>query len=674
MKRTGTLRNKPARLPAPLICISVAAAIAALLMFWGYPNQAQIVLAPGDLDPGFGNNGVAVTYCPGEDAMVQAVAVQPDGKIIAVGFVEAATTPTTLVMTRYNQNGTLDQNFGVSGMVTDEHIAGFGVTIQPDGKILVAGMSNARGPIQLFTVARFNGDGSVDSGFGIGGKALIDFGGPPISDANGVAFTALIQPDARIVVGGTITKADGKEAIALARYHSDGSLDPTFGNGGRLSADFSHPNAAARAFGLLPDNKIVVAGSVGTNPVTWSDFYQPDDPTQDFALARFNSDGSLDENFGNGGLVTTDFFGYTDGAFALEIRPNGKMVAAGAAVKTWDRDSTDFALIRYNPDGSLDTSFGGTGKVTADFNTRADLAYALLAQPDGKTIAMGSARVWNNTHHEMALVRFNQDGSLDAGFGVGGKVTTNYTSGSSAYAAAFAPDGHIIAGGYGANQSNNDGLMLACYNRGPLEGDFSILADTQSRSVTAGSPTSFSVNIEAVTNPPAAAVNLTAQVSPPHAGIVTSFEPATIGAGGTSTLTVNTTGEVPAATYTITISGISGEMFKTKIVTLTVLSAADFLLDFDSSTVAGVRGTKVKVQVHIVRTGGFSGSVTVTPPDLSAEGVITKFPEPVTTTETTVAWKFKLKGWAQVGPHVLTFAAQDVTGRTRTAQVTLMLE
>jgi len=500
--RTKTTRSagRLARHPSMFL----AAAFVALLLLWGYPNHAQIGLAPGELDPAFGTNGITVTQCPGEDAMVQAVAVQPDGKIVAAGFIESGATPTALVLARYNPNGTLDATFGANGMVTNEHFAAFGVSIQPDGKLVLAGLSNASGPIQLFTVARFNSNGDIDSSFGTGGKVLTDFGGVPIMDATGAAFTALILPNGKIVAGGTISKPDGREAIGLVRYNSDGALDPSFGIGGKVSTDFSHPNAAARAFKLQPDGKIVVSGSTGTNPVTWSDFYQPDDPSQDFALARFNADGSLDTAFGDGGLVTTDFFGNTDGAFALDIRPNGKMIAAGASVKTWNRDSTDFALVRYNADGSLDTSFGANGKATADFFSSSDLAYAVLTQPDGKIIAVGSARVWPFTHN-IALARFNRDGSLDADFGLGGKVTTAYLGGPGAvaYSAAFEPDGHIIAAGFGADiSSDSDVLLLACYSRGALEGDFSVLADNQSQTLTAGASASFTVNVQAITGPP----------------------------------------------------------------------------------------------------------------------------------------------------------------------------
>lgn len=682
MNRSRTEATRLSKRSASRARVIVSAALAVLLLTWSFPypvhssngdaNQAQLTSNPGELDATFGTSGIAITYCPGEDGMVQAVAAQPDGKIVAAGFVESPITPTKLVLARYNANGSLDQSFGTSGMVTEDHFAAFGVTLQPDGKLVVVGMSNGSGPVQVFAVARFNSDGTVDSGFGANGKTLIDFGGVPITDANGVAFAALIQPDGKIVAGGTASKADGKEAIALARYNSNGTLDTSFGTNGKVSTDFSHPNAAARAFGLQADGKILSSGTVGTNPVTWSDFYQPDDPTQDFALARFNPNGSLDTSFGNGGLVTTDFFGYTDGSFAMNIRPNGKIIAAGATVRSWDRDTTDFALIRYNSDGSLDTTFGGTGKVTTDFHSRADLAYALLTQDDGKIIALGSARVWDNSRHEMAVARFNRDGSPDANFGQGGKVTTTNVLGASAYSAAFAADGDIIAGGYGADQWNTDALMLACYNRGALEGDFRVASDREEQALTAGASTTFTVNVESLTQP-AVLINLSAEVTPATGSVTTSLTPPTILPGASSTLTVTTSVDTPPGQYAIKVVGTEGEMFRTTNITVTV-AGPGFGLSFDSSTVSGSRGTKVKIFVNINRFAGFVGDVTVTPPDLATEGIIAKFPEPYTSSDAVAMWKFKIKGWAAIGPHQLTFTGVDGSGRVRSATVTLVID
>ncbi|MEW6130018.1 MAG: hypothetical protein AB1757_23485 [Acidobacteriota bacterium] len=653
-------------------------AVVALFLFCNRPYPTRVLAsAPGDLDQGFGSGGIAVTYVANQDLLAQTVAIQPDGKIVIAGFIDTSdmTSPSTLVLARYLANGSPDLDFGNNGIVIDEHFIAFGIAIQPDGKLVLAGLSNAMGAVSHFALARFNSDGSIDSGFGSDGKSLIDFGGVPLGEATGSAFTALLLANGKIVAGGTISKPDGNEAIGLARFNADGSLDTSFGTNGKTATDFSYINAAARAFRLQADEKIIVSGAVGSNPVLWQDFYQPDDPSMDFALARFNADGSLDTTFGNSGLVVTDFFGNVDGAFAADILPSGKIVAAGTALRNSDRDSADFALIRYNPDGSLDNSFGINGKATADFAYRADLAYALLLQPDGKAIALGSARVSLFTKY-FAVARFNPNGSLDTGFGAGGKTTTTYYSGypSAAFGATFNPDGNIIATGYCTDRDYTDAFMLACYTRGAIEGDFSMLADTTQQTVTAGSSANFNVNVAALTNPPATAVNLSATISPPGVGITTSFTPASIGAGASSTLMVNTTTDTPPGDYVITIKGIEGEMVKTVNVTLTIVPGIDFSLAFDSPTVTGVRGTKVKIRVNINRTGGFSGNVTVTPPDLVAEGIVPKFPEPITGTDPTVAWKFKIKGWAELGPHSLTFTGKDESGRTRTATVTLMVE
>src|SRR5262249_24482946 len=134
----------------------------------------------------------------------------------------------------------------------------------------------------------------------------------------------------------------------------------------------------------------------------------------------YNSDGSLDSTFGTGGLVTTDYSGGNDVAQALVIQADGKLVAAG-----YDTNGTqNFALARYNSDGSLDSTFGGTGKVTTDFSLGNDVAKVLAIQSDGKFVAAGFTTPRFSSVPKFALARYNADGSLDTGFGTNGTVTT----------------------------------------------------------------------------------------------------------------------------------------------------------------------------------------------------------------------------------------------------------
>ena len=190
---------------------------------------------------------------------------------------------------------------------------------------------------------------------------------------------------------------------------SDGDLDMTFGIRGRTTPTLS---GHARAVALQPDEKIVVAG--------WNEPYRG----SDFAVVRYNGDGSLDPVFGVEGKITTDF-GANDQALAVALQPDGKIVVAGLS-------GSAFALARYNSNGSLDTTFGLQGKTTTAFSSYTE-ARAVVVQEDGKIVLAGSTGSGSNS--DFAVARYDTDGSLDVSFGIAGKVTTDFSSG---YDAAYA--------------------------------------------------------------------------------------------------------------------------------------------------------------------------------------------------------------------------------------------
>src|SRR6266536_426685 len=329
--------------------------------------------------------------------------------------------------------GDLDPSFGSSGKVTTDFggsDAASAVAIQTDGRIVAAGRSGSGD----FALARYNVDGSLDPTFGSSGMVMTDFGG---SDA---ASAVAIQPDGRIVTAGRSGSGD----FALARYNADGSLDPSFGSGGKVTTDFGGFDLAL-GVALQSDAKIVAAGQGGSS--------------FDFALARYNADGSLDTSFGSGGIVTTDFgFGSGFGG-ALAIQSDGKIVAAGRA-------GSDFVVARYNGDCSPDASFGSGGIVTTDFGGLLfDAAFAVALQSNGKIVVAGSAL---GTSADFALARYTTDGNLDASFGSGGKVTTDFGGFDVASGVALQADGKIIAAGQGGSGSD---FALARY-----QGDTSAIA------------------------------------------------------------------------------------------------------------------------------------------------------------------------------------------------------
>jgi uncharacterized delta-60 repeat protein len=301
----------------------------------------------------------------------------------------------------YAKAGDLDPSFGTGGKVTTDFAAGgdqaTAVAVQADGKLVAAGTAFT-GQFSDFALARYNPDGTLDPSFGTGGKVTTNI------DGGGNDATALaIQADGKLVVAGSAFTGAGVD-FAVARYNPDGTLDANFGTGGKVTTDFAGGFDQANALIVQADGKLVVAGSTEFTAI-------------DFALARYNPDGTLDASFGTGGQVVTDLGG-TDRAFALAVQ-GGKLVAAGLTFTT----NGDFGLVRYNADGTLDASFGAGGKVTTDFAGFTDWAFALAVQ-GGKLVAAGRAGFEGND--DFALVRYNPDGTLDASFGTGGKVTTDF--------------------------------------------------------------------------------------------------------------------------------------------------------------------------------------------------------------------------------------------------------
>jgi uncharacterized delta-60 repeat protein/uncharacterized repeat protein (TIGR01451 family) len=232
---------------------------------------------------------------------------------------------------------------------------GSAVAIQSDGKIVAVGGTDGD-----FAISRYEGDGSLDSTFGVSGTVTTDFGGFDYGQA------VAIQSDGKIVaVGG----ADGD--FAIARYEDDGSLDSTFGING-IKTTYSGGPDGGNAVAIQSDGRIVVAGDAGG----------------DFGVVRYNDEGDLDSTFGIGGVVKTDF-GASDGASAIGIQTDGKIVVAGTIDDPYSTDS-DMGVVRYNSDGNLDSTFGISGMVTTDLGG-SDAGRAVAIQSDGKIVVVGNA-------------------------------------------------------------------------------------------------------------------------------------------------------------------------------------------------------------------------------------------------------------------------------------------
>src|SRR6266540_3708037 len=321
--------------------IALCAVAGAAAVLGAAPALAASGDAPGDLDPTFGAGG-KVTTVFGGDSRAYALVLQPNGKLVAAGV-----GPNGFVLVRYNPDGSLDTSFGGDGKVTTA--IGFGaeanaLALQPDGKLVAAGTSDIEDSTTVgpqFALVRYNPDGSLDTSFGVGGKVTTAIG-DGADRRHARAFALALQPDGKLV-------AAGEPDFTLVRYR-DGSLDTSFGVSGKVTTS-DGVLVVANALALQPDGKLVAAGMGWTGSTGFES-----------ALVRYNPDGSFDTSFGVGGKVTTDT-GESGGAHALALQPDGKLVAAGSG------------LIRYKPDGSLDTSFGVGGKVTTAIG---DGAYAVV--------------------------------------------------------------------------------------------------------------------------------------------------------------------------------------------------------------------------------------------------------------------------------------------------------
>ena len=348
----------------------------------------------GRLDLTFGTGGKATAALdPGGDT-VAAIAIQPDGKIVTAGSVLHDNVVLGFIAGRFNADGILDQTFGSNGSVQttfgDPSAEGNDVVLQADGKIIVVGFTGAGSYSALndFAVVRYNSDGTLDSGFGVGGKVTTHF--PGISNTGSIATCALLQGDGKLVVGGHYVNQSAPEEFALARYNPDGSLDSSFGSKGLVTTPIGADSAFCFAIGLQRDGRIVLAG------------YSEAGQGHDFTLACYSSNGTLDSSFGSAGIAVTSFPGGSDDiGYALAVQRDGKLLLAG---RTGAYPVFDFALARYSSTGQLDQTFGSGGTVTTDFGND-DLGYAVAVQRDSKIIVSGGVLGRNGTF-DMGLARY----------------------------------------------------------------------------------------------------------------------------------------------------------------------------------------------------------------------------------------------------------------------------
>ena len=403
-----------------------------LLLFFG--AASPVAARPGDFDPTFATNGIDIRHPGNGIDQATAVAIQSDGSIVVAGTTEQTNTQNDIVLFRYLGDGTLDGSFGNGGRVISDLGAlpgGFDyancLLVLADGNILVAGASGRVGTGMDFALARFAPNGTLDGGFGSGGKTFT-----ALSTGLDTIHAMVVQDDGKIVVAGeTDNESSGSNfAFGLARYTAAGLLDTSFGSGGKIISDLSTENDAAYGVAVQADGKIVAAG------------YSNNGDNDDVALVRYHANGTLDATFGSGGKVLTNFRSDGSGseyANAVAIQRDGKIVIAGSNIY-------GMLVFRYRSDGTLDPSFGKGGKVLIDFDHRFAGANALALRPDGSMVVVGAR--YNDLDHDVATVSLKANGALDSGFGQGGKSIHSLGDGNDrAFGVAIQADGKVLVAG-----------------------------------------------------------------------------------------------------------------------------------------------------------------------------------------------------------------------------------
>jgi len=427
------------------------------------------VRAAGELDPDFGTGGKVITALHPANVTTQAVLVQADGAIVIAGSI--ATTFGDALVARYAPDGTLDPTFSAGPVVVTPLGTStsyfLDVVQQADGTLVAAGLAKDAGGDYDGALVRYLADGSLDASFGAGGIVRT-----PLGSAGGAFTDVLVDPDGKLVTAGS---AVGVVVHGLvARYLADGSLDATFGSGGLATTDLG--DVGFNALARQADGGLVAAGVAIVGP------------TENFVVARFDADGTLDATFGSGGIVVTPIGALRDFATGVVVQPDGKIVVAGSTLSAGASMPSRVAVVRYLADGTLDATFGLGGIVTTMVGN-STYGADLLRQPDGKLVVAGSA--FDGARYDFVLIRYLADGSLDAGFGAGGAVATQVgPTSDNGFAVARQADAKLVVAGVVADAGGNVGDigLVRYYGEGSPPSTTSTLSTTTTSATTTSTP------------------------------------------------------------------------------------------------------------------------------------------------------------------------------------------
>jgi uncharacterized delta-60 repeat protein len=335
--------------------------------------------------------GKVITSITGGNDFANAAALQSDGKIVLVGTCFNASTGNDFCAVRYDTDGSLDATFNGSGIVITPVTTGYdeavALAIQSDSKIVLAGYCTVITNFD-FCAVRFSANGALDDGFNSTGVVLT-----PVTAGNDEARAVAVQTDGKIVLAGRCGISPNLD-FCMVRYTANGALDSTFDVDGKVITSLTGGNDNALALAIQSDGKIVVAGNC------------PAGGTQ-FCTARYTTSGAPDTSFNGTGIVTTAVAGFS-AATSIALQADGKLVLAGLCS---DTGNNDFCALRYNADGSRDTSFNGSGAVISAVGSSSDEALAVALQADGKLVLGGACL--NGSNYDFCAVRYDLSCLLD---------------------------------------------------------------------------------------------------------------------------------------------------------------------------------------------------------------------------------------------------------------------
>lgn len=409
----------------------------------------------GEPDPTFGTNGKVITGMGSNSNFANAVALQPDGKIIVGGTYISSHGDNDFALMRYNANGSADASFSSDGKT----VTAFGnsnnnyihwLYILPNGKILAYGSTGTQSLTPKSAIVRYNSNGSIDTSFGTEGKIISD-----LFPYNTIGNKLAIQPDGKLVITSIkLYSGDANYYLAVERYTENGQPDLTFGSNGLATASFGTGRSIPFSILVQPDGKILVSAT----------YYQSS--VINMGLMRFNADGTLDTGFDGDGKVTTSF-GAGTGSEGMQayVTNTGKIILAGSVTTATVRN---FGVVQYNANGSIDTTFDGDGKATAALPNELD--YSLINnitwQADGKFLVVFRNTDYASSASDFVLRRYNSNITPDTGFGTNGRLQATIDTGlNEAKMAAVTTNGDILVAGSArpaGNAYNN--FVLAKYN------------------------------------------------------------------------------------------------------------------------------------------------------------------------------------------------------------------